>query len=297
MKILAFSDVVKWEGYEGLVDEIQPDVICLAGDLTSDGFATFWSEAIEQIPSYQEELKRMNIKFERIGDVVLYKWINNKPKKYKDEYILDIVESIKQKYKDSKEFLEIRKKMHVDKFYAFLKYAGKKSKVLIIKGDHDEDFKGDYIDEKINETLGCKEISGECVNVNGFCFVGLGFTETHYLEKLKPLIERFKEKVDVVVTHCEQKRLPLISLLRPKLIIRGHFGFGKYLVNDIPSVFLSGVKYTVIELEKDRLPQILQYIVTPRGETKILEKYSCRPWFSKVSEFERYKWLKPYPER
>jgi Icc-related predicted phosphoesterase len=41
MKLLAFSDVVKWEGYEELADRIQPDIIALAGDLTSDGFTAF----------------------------------------------------------------------------------------------------------------------------------------------------------------------------------------------------------------------------------------------------------------
>ncbi len=44
MKLLAFSDVVKWEGYEELVERIQPDLVDLAGDLTSDGFAAFWSK-------------------------------------------------------------------------------------------------------------------------------------------------------------------------------------------------------------------------------------------------------------
>ncbi|MGA2790203.1 MAG: hypothetical protein ABSF00_05495 [Candidatus Bathyarchaeia archaeon] len=44
MKILAFSDVVKWEGYEERVDRIRPDVVALVGDLTSDGGAAFWYE-------------------------------------------------------------------------------------------------------------------------------------------------------------------------------------------------------------------------------------------------------------
>jgi Icc-related predicted phosphoesterase len=72
MKVLAFSDVIKWECYEEIVDKIQPDIIALAGDLTSDGFANFW------------------------------------------------------RYRNSENFLNIRK-THVNKFYRFLRYAGKKS--------------------------------------------------------------------------------------------------------------------------------------------------------------------------
>ncbi len=295
MKILAFSDVVKWEGYERLVDKIKPDAICLAGDLTSDGFASFWSEAIEQIPAYQKELKKMGIKFTREKNFVFCQWIDNKKPRELRNNILNIVETVERKYRNSKEFFEIRKRMHVDRFYQFLEFAGKKSKVLIVKGDHDEDFEGDYLPEKINKIAGCKEISGKVVEINGFHFLGLGFNETHYLRTLKPLIERFKGKVDIVVTHCEQNKIPLVSLLKPKIIIRGHFGSGKYLVNDIPSVFTMGVKYTVIELERKRLPKILQYSVDRNGKVKLLEKGSCRPCFSGVSEFERYKWLKPYP--
>jgi hypothetical protein len=33
MKILAFSDVYRWEGYEDLVDKHKPEIVVLAGDL------------------------------------------------------------------------------------------------------------------------------------------------------------------------------------------------------------------------------------------------------------------------
>jgi len=41
LKILVFSDVSKWHGYEEIVSVEKPGVICLAGDLVSDGFAEF----------------------------------------------------------------------------------------------------------------------------------------------------------------------------------------------------------------------------------------------------------------
>jgi predicted phosphodiesterase len=295
MKILVISDVIKWEGYEKIVDENQPDVIVLAGDLTSDGFASFWSEAIEQIPEYQDDLKKLNISFKRKGNITFYQWVGGRPKKYENKHILDIVDEVKKKYENSKEFLNVRKRIHVDKFYQFLEFAGKKSQILVVKGDHDEDFEGDYVPERIDKIDGCKEISGKCVVIDNLSFLGLGYNETHHVGILNSFVEKFKGKVDVVITHCEQGRLPIISLLKPKIIIRGHFGSGKYLVNDIPSVFTMGVKYTIIELENKKLPKITQYITDLNNNIKILEKGSCRPWFSRVSEFERYPWLKPYP--
>jgi hypothetical protein len=140
-----------------------------------------------------------------------------------------------------------------------------------------------------------REISGKCVVVDDLSFLGLGYDETHYISTLNSFVEKFKGKVDVVVTHCEQNKLPIISLLKPRLIIRGHFGSGKYMVNGIPSVFTMGVKYTIVELKNRELPKITQYITDLDNNIKILEKGSCRPWFSKVSEYEIYPWLKPYP--
>ncbi len=292
MKILAFSDIIKWERYEELLDRIQPDVIALAGDLTSDGFASFWSEAIKQIPEFQKERREL---MRKLGVVLTTKGMFDCSKNKNLVEWSEKLTLLEDKYRDTKEFLEVRKRIHVDKFYQFLKYAGKKSKILVVKGDHDEDFKGDYIPKKINKIFGCKEISGKIIEIKGFHFLGLGFNETHYIRTLKPIIEEFKRKVDVIITHCEQNKIPTVSLLEPKIIIRGHFGYGKYLVNNIPSVFTVGVKYTIIELKNKKIPKILQYRIGLDNKIKIVKRSSCRPWFSEVSEFERYKWLKPYP--
>lgn len=290
MRILVFSDIAKWEDYEDLVKRIKPEVVVLAGDLTSDGLASFWNEAVELIPAFQDELKRMGITVSMVGGRPFYDATG-----LKNGRGLDVVGTIKEKYRKSKEFLEIRKKIHVDKFYRFLKAAGKNSQVLVIKGDHDDDFEGDYFPEKIDKIPGCREISGKVVNVNGVRFLGLGFNEAEHLRTLKPLIAEFANKIDVVVTHCKQERVPMIGSLKPKLIIRGHFGSGKWLVNGIPSVFTMEVKYTTIELKKKGPPKILQYVIDSDKVVRQLKKGSCRPWFSDKTELERYPWLKPYP--
>jgi predicted phosphodiesterase len=284
MKILVISDVVMWKDYEEIVKKNRPDVIVLAGDLTSDGYANF-DEIIEQIPEYQNELKKLNIMFKRHEGITEYQWIK-KPKEYENISVLKVVHELERKYIGSKEFLHKRKEMHVDKFYQFLEFAGKKAQVLVIKGDHDEDYEGDYNPERIDKINGCREISGKYVMINGLSFLGLGYNETRNTKTLTSYINKFKGKVDIVVTHCQQNRLPMISLLRAKIIIRGHFGYGKYLINGIPSVFTALAKYTIIELENGKLLNIIQY-ADPH-----------KPQFSRSFEkslFEKYRWLEQYP--
>lgn len=208
MKLLAFSDVLEWKGYEKLVGRLQPDIVVLAGDLVSDGLASFWGDGFAKF------------------------WGNEAEKRRKERNI------------------QRRKKIHVEKFYRFLRYAGARSEVLVVEGDHDSQFEGDYAPGRINRIGGCNEISGKALQTRGLRFLGLGFGQTRYLKTLRPQIGEYKQQVDIVVTHCEQNRMPLLSALQPKLIIRGHFGSGRYLVNGVPSVFTAEAQYTVVELDR-----------------------------------------------
>jgi Icc-related predicted phosphoesterase len=306
MKLLAFSDVVKWEGYEELVDRIRPNVVALAGDLTSDGFAAFWSkmevEALKKIPECKQLLTKYGMhktdksSHFRIGAVYRIggaEYTSTRADVYPSFWFE--LDSLVRKYRTGKILTRLRRTAHVDRFYDFLRYAGRRSKVIVVMGDHDADFKGDYDPEEIDRIDGCKEISGKVAQIKGFRFIGLGYDQTHYLRTLRPMIDQCKREVDVVLTHCEQDKVHLLSLLEPRLIVRGHFGSGRYLVNGVPSAFTMGARYTVVELGEGIL-RIMQYVVGRNGETKELENGSCRPWFTpKGSEFERYKWLKPYP--
>ena len=290
MRILAFSDVQRWVGYEELVHRIRPDVVALVGDLTSDGFAAFWRKAVEQIPEFQTEKKLLmnKLKVTRRGDGV-----------YTGQNIsrfLNELESLIVKYRKTEDFRKIRRKSHVDKFYDFLEFAGKNSHVLVVKGDHDEDFEGDYLPERIDDITGCKEISGKIAGIEAICFLGLGFNETHHLTVLKSFIEEFGSEADVIITHCEQNKMQFMISDKFKLVIRGHFGYGKYLVNGIKSVFTNGVYYTLIEIKDSSGVEIKQYVIDRDGKINELFNGSCKPWFSEVSEYERYKWLKPYVE-
>jgi len=236
MRILAFSDVRDWEGYEKLVDKVKPDVVALAGDVTSDGFAGFWMKGLAGT---------------------------------------------------SKQSMQKWKRTHVNRFYQFLRYAGEQTRVLVVRGNHDEDFKGDYDPDRINKTSGCQEVSGKSAEIGGLRFLGLGFGETQHVRLLNALVTEFRGRIDVVLTHGE--RLPLISSLKPKLIIKGGFGRGKCLVNDVPTILTAGVYHTVVRFEYRKLSEISQYFIDRAGNTRIAKKFCPRSWFS------RYHWAKPYP--
>ena len=65
-----------------------------------------------------------------------------------------------------------------------LKYVSKKALVLVIKGNHDDDFEGTYSIRRINKIPKCNEISGKSVTLCGLTFLGLGFNEIHCLKLL-----------------------------------------------------------------------------------------------------------------
>lgn len=101
MKLIAFSDVERWDIYENVVDREKPDIIALAGDLVCDGSARVC------------------------------------PRSWKSSSI------------SSESEMKKAQQSHVEKFYQFLEYAGKRAIVLVVKGDHDEDdIKGAYVPEK-----------------------------------------------------------------------------------------------------------------------------------------------------
>jgi len=293
LKILAFSDVHRWEGYEEILDMVKPGVVCLAGGLISDSGAAFWSKALTQISAYRQEviekLREFGVEFVW-EEHVPYPSIMISPLDPRRLMVMKEILSIEEKYRKSREFHEIVKRIHVEKFYYFLGYAGRRSRVLVVRGDHDYDFEGDYDVNRINSIPGCSEISGKLVEVGGMRFLGLGFEETHYRRKLREIVAMYRGRVDVVVAHSELSRTPIIAELKPKLIIGGHFLSGKYLVSNIPAVFTAGIKYAVIDIDQDASPKITLYdyignIVKPEAEPRFRRRL-----------YERYEWLKPYLE-
>lgn len=291
MKILVISDVVNWEPYKKIFNKVKPKIVLLAGDLISDGFASFWSmKNFKELEKQEKKLmKDYNVKVENKNGMLYVTHLGVSPPGQKSYF--DAREELKRKLQKSKKFYEYVNKNHVEKFYDFIQYAGKKASVLIVKGDHDSDFSKFYNLKKINSISGCYEISGKFIEINKIKFLGLGHTHTHYLKKLKPLIEKYKNKMDIILCHSEQNKISRLKEFNPKLIVRGHFGIGKYKILDIPAVFSQGADYSIIEFESNKKPKIVLY-----RDKKIIssKKMTCAPWFSEKTEFELYDWLKPY---
>jgi len=266
MKILAFSDVIRWIGYERIVEEYKPNIICLCGDLASDGFAWIHSEEFfEQIPEFQREFEELRGHFS-----------------IQTSYML------KEKYRETPEYLQLKNLLHINKFYKFLEYAGARFKVLLVKGDHDDDFKGDYDAKKINSIPGCAEISGKIIEVEGVKFLGISAKDAHNQKKLQKLSKNLKGQVDIVLMHGENVKL--VSMISPKLIIKGGSWIAKCRVNGIPTVFTGPNSFSIIQFNNHGIQEIQQYHIDSSGHKPIKEEDAAKTcaYLSK-----RYPWITP----
>lgn len=169
---------------------------------------------------------------------------------------------------------------HVRKFYEAIQYAGQRSKVVVVKGNHDDCFPGDYAADRINTTLGCIEISGKLREVEGLRILGLSFEQTHRLRMLRSLLATFGGRADIVVAHCEQSRLRSVAQFRPQVVVRGHFGAGTFMVEGVPTVQPNEADCVHIEFERGLLRRIDE---TPKPRMALLQ-HQMRHW----------PWLQPY---
>jgi len=208
VKILAISDTTLIPVYRKMVDNLQPDIVVLAGDYD------------EGIPIYE-----------------------NNSKKY---------------------------------FYDFLRHAGIKSKVLVIKGNHDDskwsDNTSHYSINKINSIKGCNEISGKSKKFNGLKFLGIDYESSRINANLLPLLEKRGNCVDVIISHGDISKIHHLSKLKPMLVINGHTRGGVYSVYDIPIVLTNGVGLVLIEIKKNSVKTILEYqIITKYKKIGVLQ--------------------------
>ena len=240
-KILAFSDVTSWEAKNELTSKTRPDIVALAGDLIDEGTYSHWFQARDKYWKQTHNYKKHSY------DVLL-----------QDRLFRKILEKTKTK--------------RTEGFYNFLKDAGQKSRVLIIKGNHDEE--ESYDPERINNIAGCEEISGRAIEINGIRFLGISEKESYYLRLLNPIIDKFKGKIDVIILHGYNIRL--ISSIQPKLIIHGGSASGKYLVKNVKTVYTSATHHAIITIENN----IVKNIFAGPNSPHLLKR----------------NWIKPYPE-
>jgi hypothetical protein len=267
VKILALSDVYTWDGCGRLVDKCRPDVVVLAGDLTSNGAAAFWDEAFELIPDFRRERRAL---YERVRGIkrsgntcIICKDGPTPPyekcelNRHADFFVLDHLRQLERYFVKSKAFAAVHKRIHVDKFYGFLRHAGQRAAVLVVKGDHDEDFPGSYDADRINEIPGCREISGRTYEFGSEFFLGVSFQLIAYRRIAKSLLAQFPQRGGIVVAHARKGNVQLLAELKPKLIVRGHSGRGIRRICGVPAVLTDGA-HAIIDIGKSGLPRIRQ---------------------------------------
>lgn len=313
LRILAISDVAEWD-HARLLKRYRPDVVVLGGDLVSDGYARFFRNALDEIPQYRKAKKALLTEFETaarripalrsVKRSVIMEYLERvrmvtQTKKTEDamrKIVWDFeakLDDLKDRFRATDAFRRARWKLHVNRFYSFLKHAGKTSKVLVVFGDHDHDFEGDYLPERIDAIPGCSEVSGKTLKIGNVTFLGLGFKECHYRTQLRNLLG--SEKPDVIVAHAEQANMDLIANFRAKLVIRGHFGVGRFLVGGSPALFTAGPHHSIIDFESDGPVHMKSFEKLNARAFREINRSSCKPWFTTESEFDRYSWLQPYP--
>lgn len=267
MRILAFSDIYRWSSsYRRLVERYRPDIVALAGDLTCDGNAYFLTAALEGVPKLKKKIEAL--KLERLNVVLRenraalaerYKQGNFEPMIARHgpatKEIENQLRELNERARKAPGYLAAKQRTHIDPFYDFLRYAGRVSTVLVIKGNHDDAFPGDYDPSRIDGIPGCHEISGKAYAFGEWVFLGLGFRQAGYRRVLRPLIAGFAGRVGIVIAHVPEKNLHLVTQLRPKLLIRGHFMEGRAVVDGIPAAFTSGWN-ALIEMGKTAPPHI-----------------------------------------
>ena len=221
-KILAFSDVISWETKNELASKTRPDIVVLAGDLVNEGGYSHWFEARDRYWKQTHNYKK------HTHDALL-----------QDRLFRDILKETKTN--------------RVEGLYKFLKDVGQNSRVLVIKGNHDEG--ESYDPERISNVAGCEEISGKAIEINGIRFLGISEKESYYLRLLNPIMDKFKEKIDVIILHGYNIRL--ISSMHPKLIIHGGSLSGKYLINNVKTVYTSATHHAIVTMENNSVKNIL----------------------------------------
>ncbi len=145
-------------------------------------------------------------------------------------------------------------------FYDFLQHIAKKSKVLVIKGNHD-DSEGaqNYSIKKINGINGCAEISGKSIRINGLKFLGIDYKRGIRNASLLPLLEKEGSEIDVIISHGEISKVRRFVKLKPLIVINGHTMGGVYSVDGIPVVMSNNIGLSLIEIKQNKVKKINEY--------------------------------------
>ena len=263
MRILAFSDVGNWNGYTRAVRQFEPTVVVLAGDLTSDGCADFWHTALEAIPAYRTKRRALERKLSKFRA------------ESKRLAVWDEIYTLQDHYRDTPAFLAARR-LHVDRFYRFLKRVGSAAQVLVVKGDHDDDFPAITSPNESMPFPAAPRFPERLTPLAGGRSWASASIKAGLRRPLRAMIAQFRGQAGIVVAHAPQKNVRLLAELQPRLIIRGHFGAGRFVVDDVPAVFTTRT-HAIIDVSEENITAI-----------------RCADSRSERGMMRDYPWLQPY---
>lgn len=299
-----------------ITDHLRPDIVMMGGDLISDGGTDYQSirwRKISTIPKlrrellfflnthkdtlklrkpreYEEALKSIKKNDREALSLVRYLmgFAHYGPGRRPDleKSFCNQVYPLSQAYND-----------HIQEFYQALKHSSENYKaVFVVMGNHDKGLQEAYLTQ-INSHKNIHEISGKKVVYNNLRILGLGYMETHYLQKLRRLSELYRDKIDIILTHSEQRRmLEIAAWIRPKIIIRGHFGGGITKIKNSLVVGIGGFPnhYALIQLRDGSIENIEIWFYCNKSEK--LEKCTESCFYSSCFlEREKQDW--PWQQR
>lgn len=136
---------------------------------------------------------------------------------------------------------------HFKKFYEILRYASTIcKKVLVIKGNHDNEF---YNSKFIESIPNCIELSGKGIVIEGLSFFGFGYKDSYNVRELKSFLKTID--ANILITHTKSKRLPILASIEPKLIIQGHSRKYGTLIENV-SVIYTDNQINLITINSDK---------------------------------------------
>ncbi len=119
-----------------------------------------------------------------------------------------------------------------------------------IQGNHDIDESYLKLSKSTDNNNYVKDISGKLINYNGLKILGLSFFDTENKTKLKKIISQ-KNKIDILLCHCQNGRRPFLFEFDTKYIITGHFDRQFYYIeNKVFISFQGSESYSIIEFKK-----------------------------------------------
>ncbi|MFW5704946.1 MAG: hypothetical protein ACOCXG_03810 [Nanoarchaeota archaeon] len=257
--LFVVSDVYDWDLIIEEFSKIEKnprvgkiDLVICNGDLIEDGNTKYHFKGLFDIVNFVKEFTIIKEKYGIIFDEkkensflgIQFQKSEDRNKYWK--IAQEEISNLEEKYLFSEEYYNNWRTNYVEKFYRFLELASKKAKVFVIQGNHDE-YK-EYNIKRINSIPNCEEISGKCVKFNKYTFLGLNYWDSHYLNKLNPIIYKFKNKVDFLITHNEHRRDEVLLEFNPKqFIIKGHSCHNLQKIKNVLFVPSDKGEFTIIK--------------------------------------------------